>query len=350
MFTQCPDCQTIFELGIDDLKAADGQVCCGECDRVFNAIASLTDVPHGTKEALQAIVDASEHNEPQNGDDAGADEGVSGDLFEQKPDGSQDNDDDAPWEPDDEGLGDDDVASLDRSRWEQKLAELGLDSEEQPVTGDREEEDAAPDGDEDRSETDSNHGDSGEAGANSEIAEWLALSKAPGPNRHWIVAAVVAGIALLAQSVHFWRADLADKPAFGAWLKPIYASAGNPIPETWDVSAYTVAKDTVSDYPEVAGALLVNATVANEADRAQPYPLLKITLLDRWGEPIGERFFAPTEYLENMRDAAELVQPGEKKQATVLIMDPGAGAVSYGIDACLRDNDNRLTCAHGRDY
>ena len=348
MFTQCPDCQTIFELGIDDLKTADGQVCCGECDRVFNALASLTDVPPGSQEELQALADASAPTETEEDKGDAAVAGASGDLFEQETDSGESDDDDSQWSPDDDGLAEDEIAGLERARWEQKLAELGLDHGE-PAEEDTEDQGEGPlDADPELiGETQEAISETAEPGND---ADWLIASRKPRANWQWIAAAVIAGIALLVQSVHYWRAELAAAPAFGQWLKPMYASMGSPLPENWDVSAYTVAKDTISDYPEVAGALLVNATVANEADRAQPYPLLKITLLDRWGEPIGERFFAPTEYLSDMRDASNLLEPRQAEQASVLIMDPGAGAVSYGIDACLRDADNRLVCAHGRDY
>ncbi|NNF51236.1 MAG: DUF3426 domain-containing protein [Gammaproteobacteria bacterium] len=345
MFTQCPDCQTIFELGIVDLKAADGQVCCGECNRVFNALASLTDVPPGTHEELRAHADASAQSEIAEAEYTP--EGVSGNLFEDEPDEAEDGDEDSHWAPDDQGLAEDEVAGLERARWEQKLAELGLDPDEQNAD---EAQDTPPGDKDDQEPSEEDEAADEDADEPESEADWLLPPKKTTSNWRWAVGAVIAGIALLVQSVHFWRADLAAAPVFGQWLNPVYSSLGAPLPENWDVSAYSVAKDTVSDYPEVAGALLVNATIANEADRAQPHPLLKITLLDRWGEPIGERFFAANEYLAEMSDASKLIRPGETKLASMLIMDPGAGAVSYGIDACLRDDRNRLVCAHGRDY
>ena len=43
MFTQCAKCETIFKLSAEDLRAAGGQVRCGRCGEVFNALARLAE-------------------------------------------------------------------------------------------------------------------------------------------------------------------------------------------------------------------------------------------------------------------------------------------------------------------
>ncbi|MGI9309260.1 MAG: DUF3426 domain-containing protein [Gammaproteobacteria bacterium] len=44
MLTECPECDTTFRVTTADLRRAGGKVRCGECDVVFNALESLTDV------------------------------------------------------------------------------------------------------------------------------------------------------------------------------------------------------------------------------------------------------------------------------------------------------------------
>lgn len=44
MNTQCPACNTLFNINPEQLQAADGQVRCGECDHVFNAQANTSGV------------------------------------------------------------------------------------------------------------------------------------------------------------------------------------------------------------------------------------------------------------------------------------------------------------------
>src|ERR1017187_9737682 len=43
MFTQCAKCETVFRLSAEDLRAAGGQVRCGRCGEVFNALARLAE-------------------------------------------------------------------------------------------------------------------------------------------------------------------------------------------------------------------------------------------------------------------------------------------------------------------
>lgn len=43
MFTQCSKCETIFRLSAETLRAAGGQVRCGRCGEVFNALARLAE-------------------------------------------------------------------------------------------------------------------------------------------------------------------------------------------------------------------------------------------------------------------------------------------------------------------
>ncbi len=335
MYTRCPECETVFVIEIEELKAAEGRVCCGECDRVFNALLSLTDKPDD--EVLAPQDPAEQGAEVLAGAQEEGLEAQVGDLFEDAaetaenpPTGS------APWTPDESADGTPDTPSPEQLQWEQKLAELGLvgDQEgehESPATGDEIE------ADEETSEPE-------EAAA--ESADWLQPVPAERRPWPWALAAVLAGLALLAQAAHYWREDLAGIAPLKPWVEQFYRAVGSPLPEHWDVRDYLVERGAVSDHPDIAGTLLVNAVVGNAGARPMPYPLLKVTLLDRWGEAIGERYFAPGEYLEEPAPARALLSANERAAASVLIVDPGQGAVSYGIDACLRDADNRLSCAH----
>ena len=45
VFTQCSKCETVFKLSAEVLRAAGGQVRCGKCGEVFNALAHLAEDP-----------------------------------------------------------------------------------------------------------------------------------------------------------------------------------------------------------------------------------------------------------------------------------------------------------------
>jgi predicted Zn finger-like uncharacterized protein len=43
MYTQCPDCRSVFEISSEHLGAAGGMVRCGVCDTTFNALRRLSE-------------------------------------------------------------------------------------------------------------------------------------------------------------------------------------------------------------------------------------------------------------------------------------------------------------------
>src|SRR5580704_13890098 len=43
VYTQCSKCETVFKLSAEVLRAAGGQVRCGKCGEVFNALARLAE-------------------------------------------------------------------------------------------------------------------------------------------------------------------------------------------------------------------------------------------------------------------------------------------------------------------
>lgn len=48
MFTRCPKCHALYELGVPELRAGGGEVLCGQCRIIFSALHSLADSAAGT--------------------------------------------------------------------------------------------------------------------------------------------------------------------------------------------------------------------------------------------------------------------------------------------------------------
>jgi hypothetical protein len=90
--------------------------------------------------------------------------------------------------------------------------------------------------------------------------------------------------------------------------------------------------------------LRVRASILNTSTQLQPFPLLRVTLANRYGTRIGAREFEPNEYLG--KPIARLLSPGEKVDAILNILDPGKDAEGFEIDVCLRGGDKRIVCAN----
>src|SRR3569833_3201667 len=90
-------------------------------------------------------------------------------------------------------------------------------------------------------------------------------------------------------------------PAIGGWLRQACASLGCRLPLVRDVhQLHLVARD-VQAHPSVPGALMISATVRNDAPFAQPYPVVSLTLSDADGHHLAMRRLHPSEYLDGCR-------------------------------------------------
>src|SRR5580700_6237923 len=60
LFTQCSTCNTVFELSAEVLRAAGGQVRCGRCGEIFNALARLAE-DAGSFDNVESPFEMEEH-------------------------------------------------------------------------------------------------------------------------------------------------------------------------------------------------------------------------------------------------------------------------------------------------
>jgi predicted Zn finger-like uncharacterized protein len=165
------------------------------------------------------------------------------------------------------------------------------------------------------------------------------------PQHHWpwITAAAVLAVTLGAQWIHFNRDALSTGPA-GAPLTAIYAALGHPLAPKWDLSAYQLRQWGVTGEPTANGTLKVRASIQNTAAHAVPYPLLRLSLADRFGGKIGARNFQASEYLVAAA-AGPMLEPSQRVDATIEIADPGKDAEGFEIDVCLAGRAGEISCA-----
>ena len=152
------------------------------------------------------------------------------------------------------------------------------------------------------------------------------------PQAVWVPAAVILALLLVFQIVE----------TNGTWL-----SVHTPLLEGAKpaavLSTYQLRQWGVTGDPGANGTLRVRASIMNAAAQLQPYPLLRVTLADRFGTRVGAREFEPAEYLG--RAPARMLAPGERADATLNILDPGKDAEGFEIDVCIRSIEKKIVCA-----
>ncbi len=163
----------------------------------------------------------------------------------------------------------------------------------------------------------------------------------PLPFAFWLGAALVLALLLGAQMIHEnrgWLAIHASGPLHG-----LYAALGVTSPAAASLSSYQLRQWGVTGDPSASGTLRVRASILNTSPQLQPYPLLRVTLANRFGARIGTRDFEPAEYMG--KPIVRMLAPGERADATLDIVDPGKDAEGFEIDVCLRNIERQISCA-----
>lgn len=439
MYTQCSKCETVFKLSADVLRAAGGQVRCGRCGELFNALTRLAEdataftpgesaldletradsilestvalkiaeavakdyeeyAPPGVEIARLQVLDWSEEDQAIDMEDAAADaaaDAAEDAAVEQAAiqaaaaadaDPAVSETRDGAIDPQPAELGDHSMeftlppGELDRIFVETKLVLADPHQLSDPHQLPPHPESAAAstaeitDATDATGATDGTDGTDGADGADGadagvsgisglEVSEearrdMLAGFEQPlepqfdlrdlsadgdgaGGRRRlafmaWLSAAVVAAALLLFQIGQ-------RNPEWPA-VRALHGVLGTPTPPPVNLSAYQLRQWGVSGDPDASGTLRLRASILNAAAQLQPYPLLRVTLADRFGKRIGSREFEPPEYLG--KPAARQLAPGERVDAILNILDPGKNAEGFEIDVCLRNADRRIACAN----
>jgi len=163
------------------------------------------------------------------------------------------------------------------------------------------------------------------------------------PAWQYITAIVLLSLVLIAQIIHHHRQSLVLNPTFGAMVSKVYGLFGATPTPRWDLMAYSVMQRGVE--PE-GTRLRVRLSVQNDSDRVQPLPLVRLTLKDRYGNAVATRDLTPAEYLPPGAAGQRLLEPNNRIDADLHVMDPGQAAVGFEIDACLRAENGTVGCAN----
>ena len=405
MFTRCPECRTVFHITAAELKSADGMVICGACETTFDALESLSETrpveaplveaaaappveeetpapePESEREEdardeeefleeIESLISSDDEDEEMPSiddeqrlttpaeaaplDDEAeveappADEPPPGTRLHDDPAISDDDLDYALPDPDAVFRVDDDAEAQDSPATDPFVGDDDEAAErpspdELPVGGEHEVR-AARDA---AAEDDDALGRDEEAVADAEHPDAMpAFVAAERHGRLWprILLPLVALALLGGTWIHVQRGKLLRLPAGEAVLGPIYGVLGVHAAPDWRPGDFRVVRSEAIANPDRPGELQVAVEFLNAAEFAQPYPLIRIVLQDRFGQRIATHDFAPDEYLETYKSGARLQADG-RTRASVAAPDPGGRADGFRVDLCLELDARGIVCS-----
>lgn len=151
--------------------------------------------------------------------------------------------------------------------------------------------------------------------------------------RSWITLgfALLALFALPAQVLWF---------QYEAWVmnadyRPIYQTlcniTGCELPPMRDVSKIVSKRSFIRTHPDRADARIVDVLMVNNADFAQPYPLIELMATSLRGQLVAGRRFRPEEYLQGEAKASDLLPPRTPVHVSLEIADPAQEALNFEV-------------------
>ncbi len=166
-----------------------------------------------------------------------------------------------------------------------------------------------------------------------------------GTSRWGMIAGIVTlALVLVLQGLHQSRESLATIPAFNDVVGPMYRALGKPLSPEWDITGWRF-EVTRGSTDEENRNLTIYSRLGNKSDQALPYPLIGISLTDRFEETIGSRILDPADYLSSDLDPRKLVEPGNTFNAVITIPSPAEDATGFKLNVCYRESGGNLRCA-----
>lgn len=275
MYTQCPDCLTVFSLDAETLAPAGGHVQCGHCEQVFDALVCLArQLP---PEPFTRLAEPAAAAPPPRLELA---------VYRPRPAAAAVSDTGA--------AGQEDFSTLVFTPRFARRRGRG----KKPALGRRP---AYPGG-------------------------MRASRERRWP---WVMVCIALTLLLGAQVAWAQRTMLLTDPVIGGWLRQSCATLGCQLPLVRDVGKLRLVARDVEAHPTVPDALMISATVRNDAPFGQPYPVLTLVLADAHGKRVAMRRLRPSEYLGDSETERAGMAPGATTAIVLEVTDPGRKAVAF---------------------
>ena len=145
----------------------------------------------------------------------------------------------------------------------------------------------------------------------------------------WTLALVTLIATGILQYAFYNRIQLVKHNELRPWLEQLCHYAQCELPDPRDPSRIELTHKNVFTHPNQSAALMISASMVNQAEFKQAFPLLDIVFSNVRGEAIAGRRFKPEEYLNISPEQMGKMEPGEPVSFNIEIIDSASELMSY---------------------
>jgi len=301
LLTSCPGCGTVFKVKPEQLVPSRGDVRCGSCGQIFNALQSLS-VAEPSQEPLEHEEIQSEH-EP------------AGEISEEEAIALE------------ATLAQTVIESEAETQQPEPALEPPAEAVPQPISEPAPLPQPAP--------------------VFTPVAERQPFGKsspAPKPATSrarrkrrislwgWLLVCGILALLAIGQALYFLRSEIAVwLPQTKPFLVQACATVGCKVELPQNVQLLSIDDSDLQEHAEHKNVLVLSATIINRARYPQAYPLLELTLTDIHDKPILRRTLRPQEYLPAGTDPETGLPAGSDLHVTLPFTATGIAATGYRV-------------------
>jgi predicted Zn finger-like uncharacterized protein len=151
--------------------------------------------------------------------------------------------------------------------------------------------------------------------------------------RTWITLLLVllGLVALPAQVLWFQFDTWTMNPHYRPIYETVCRVAGCELPPLRNITLIDAQKSVIRVHPQQPDARIVDVLMINNAEFAQPYPLIELLATNMRGQLIAGRRFKPEEYLRGEASGGTLMPSRTPVHVSLEIQDPGEDALNFEV-------------------
>ena len=148
----------------------------------------------------------------------------------------------------------------------------------------------------------------------------------------WGGMSVAMMLVFLGQTIYFKHNELGQISSLRPWVEMFCKHASCELSLQTDINQIELLGQDIRTHPKSKKALLVSATIINNASFTQPFPGLQLSFSDINGIKVATRNFMPKDYLPSKYSSKKGMESNIPIQLELELVDPGKNAVNFEFD------------------